>query len=87
MEKERMFALNLSFKEVMDSEGRELGVLHNIVIDARTGILTELVVKPASDLDTSGFKKENDYIFLPFDAVKSVRDVIVLDSERIRPRA
>ncbi len=84
MKKGRMFAQNLNLKEVIDSEGRELGVLHNIVMDPNTGILTKLVIEPASGLDTSGFKKESNYIFLPFDAVKSVRDVIVLDSERLR---
>ena len=87
MREGRMFAQKLSYKEVLDSEGREMGVLYNIVVDAKTGILTELVIKPASELDTSGFKKENDYILIPFDAVKSVRDVIVLDSERIKARA
>jgi len=87
MREGRMFAQKLSYKEVLDSEGREMGVLYNIVVDAKTGILTELVIKPASELDTSGFKKENGYILIPFDAVKSVRDVIVLDSEKIKTRA
>ncbi len=84
MKEGRIFAQKLGYKEVLDSEGREMGVLYNIVADAKTGILTELVIKPASELDTSGFKKERDYILIPFDAVKSVRDVIVVDSERIK---
>jgi len=87
MKEGRIFAQKLSYKEVLDSEGREMGVLHNIVADAETGILTRLVIEPASGLDTGGFKKENDYILIPFDAVKSVRDVIILDSERVKTRA
>lgn len=74
----------LNDKRVVDSEGSEVGVYHNIVADAGTGMLTELVVKPAAELDTSGFRKEDDYIFIPFDAVKAIKDVIVVDSGKIR---
>ena len=81
---EKISAQKMNDKTVMDSEGSEMGVLHNVVVDAGTGILTELVVKPAAELDTSGFKKENNYIFIPFEAVKAIGDVIVVDSTKIR---
>ncbi len=84
---EKISAEELNDKMVMDSEGSEIGVVHNIVVDAGTGMLTELVVKPATELDTSGFKKEDNYIFIPFEAVKAIRDVIVVDSEKIREHA
>jgi sporulation protein YlmC with PRC-barrel domain len=83
----KVSVLKLSDKRVMDSEGVEVGVLHNIVAEAGTGILKELVIKPADELDTSRFKKEEDYILIPFDAVKAVRDVIIVDSDRMRVRA
>lgn len=81
---EKISAQKLTDKLVMDSEGTEMGVLHNVVADAGTGTLTELVVKPATELDTSRFRKEGNYIIMPFDAVKAVGDVIVVDSEKIR---
>ena len=84
---QKISALKLSNKRVVDSEGSEMGMLHNIVADAGTGMLRELVVKPAEELDTSRFKKEGDYIFVPFDAGKAIKDGIVVDSEKIRPRA
>jgi len=84
MKMEKISAQKMNDKTVMDSEGSEMGVLHNVVVDAGTGILTELVVKPAAELDTSGFKKENNYIFIPFEAVKAIGDVIVVDSTKIR---
>ncbi|MCK4475979.1 MAG: PRC-barrel domain-containing protein [Methanophagales archaeon] len=87
MKMEKISAEELNDKMVMDSEGSEIGVVHNIVVDAGTGMLTELVVKPATELDTSGFKKEDNYIFIPFEAVKAIRDVIVVDSEKIREHA
>jgi len=42
----------------MDLDGREIGILHNIVVDGATGLLSELVVKPAAELDTTGFKAD-----------------------------
>ncbi|MHC1599556.1 MAG: PRC-barrel domain-containing protein [Candidatus Methanospirareceae archaeon] len=87
MKKQKISALKLSNKRVVDSEGSEMGMLHNIVAEAGTGMLRELVVKPAEELDTSRFKMEDDYIFIPFDAVKAIKDVIVVDSEKLRTRA
>ncbi|PXF51175.1 MAG: hypothetical protein C4B55_01850 [Candidatus Methanophagaceae archaeon] len=80
---EKISAQKLKHKKIMDSEGSEMGVLQNIVADAGTGILTELVVKPTAKLETSGFRKEGDCIFIPFEAVNSIRDVIVVDRETI----
>lgn len=81
---EKISAQKLNDKRVVDSDGIEMGVLHNVVVDTGTGTLTELIVKPATELDTSGFRREGNYIFIPFDAVKAVGDVIVVDSMKIR---
>ena len=68
----------------MDLDGREIGILHNIVVDGATGLLSELVVKPAAELDTSGFKEGDAYIFIPFQAVKAMKDVIIVDREEVQ---
>jgi len=80
----KMSSLMLSDKKVVDTEGGEVGVLHNLVADAGTGILTELVVKPAAELDTSKFKTDDGYLFIPFDTVTAIKDVIVVDIKQIR---
>lgn len=77
----KISAQKLSGKTVMDLDGSEIGILHNVVADVATGLLSELVVKPAAELDTSGFKEEGEYILIPFQAVKAVKDVIIVDSE------
>jgi len=82
--KSSVSAKALNHKRVVDTGGSELGVSHNIVADAETGMMIELKVKPKAKYDTSEFKKEGDYIFLPFDAVKGIKDVILVDSEKIR---
>ncbi|MHC1610064.1 MAG: PRC-barrel domain-containing protein [Candidatus Methanospirareceae archaeon] len=84
---QRISVLKLSNKRVVDSEGSEMGTLQNIVAEAGTGMLKELVVKPAEELDISKFKKEGNYIFIPFDAVRAIKDVIVVDSEKLGVRA
>jgi len=80
----KMSSLMLSDKKVVDSEGAEMGELHDMVADAETGILTELVVKPAAELDTSKFKTDDGYLFIPFDTVTAIKDVVVVDIKRIR---
>jgi sporulation protein YlmC with PRC-barrel domain len=80
----KMSSLMLSDKKVLDTEGGEMGVLHNIVADGGTGILTELVVKPAAELDTSKFKTDEGYLFIPFDTVTAIKDVIVVDIKLVR---
>lgn len=84
---QKISALKLSNKRIVDSEGSEIGTLHNIVAEAGTGMLKELVVKPAEELDKSRFREERGDIFIPFDAVKAIKDVIMVDSEKIRARA
>jgi len=74
----------LTDKKVVDLEGEVMGVLHNVVADTGTGILTELVVKPAAELDTSRFRTDNGYLFIPFDAVTAIKDVIVVDVDMMR---
>lgn len=83
----RISVLKLSNKRVVDSDGGEVGMLHNIVAEANTGLLRELVVKPSDELDTSKFKEEDGYVFIPFDAVSAVKDVIVVDTLKMRVRA
>ncbi len=83
----RVSVLKLSNKRVVDSDGGEVGMLHNIVAEANTGLLRELVVKPSDELETSKFKEEDGYIFIPFDAVSAVKDVIVVDTLKMRVRA
>jgi len=70
-------------KKVVDSDGTEIGSLHSITADAETGFLQKIFVKPSLELDTSRFKKQSDFIVIPFEAVSAVRDVVVIDSKKI----
>lgn len=84
---QKISAHELSNKRVVDSGGREIGLLKNMVAEAGSGMLKELIVKPAEKLDLSRFKTVENYIFIPFDAVSGIEDVIIVDSEKVHARA
>jgi sporulation protein YlmC with PRC-barrel domain len=75
----KLFAKNLSSKQVMATDGTELGVLFNIVMDVKTGNLIDLIVKPDLALDTSKYKTDEQYLLLPFESVRAIKDYIVVD--------
>ena len=75
----KIFAKNLSKKNVMSSDGSILGALYNVVIDIRTGELINLVVKPDMSVDRSMYHAEGNYMLIPFGAVRAIKDVMVVD--------
>jgi sporulation protein YlmC with PRC-barrel domain len=79
-----MFASELNHKRVVDTGGREIGRVDHIQVEATMGILTDLVVKATSKIKLSEFKKRRTFIAIPFDAVKAVKDVILVDSEKLK---
>jgi len=75
----RTFVRNLAGKEILTLEGAVLGELENIVLDTETGKLTDLVVKPNSDLPKNRYRKDGDFIRISFDSVCALKDYIVVD--------
>ncbi|MGZ4863630.1 MAG: PRC-barrel domain-containing protein [Halobacteriota archaeon] len=82
--KKEIFAKNLSNKQVMGSDGSDIGTLYDLIIDENTGDILDLKVKPDPDLNVQEFRTENDFIFLPFDAVRAIKDYIVVDRKLIK---
>ncbi|MCJ7541247.1 MAG: PRC-barrel domain-containing protein [Desulfobacterales bacterium] len=80
----RIFARNLRDKQVMSSDGVTLGILNNIVIDVKSGAVIDLVVKPDIALDKEKYKKEDEFILVPFDAVRAIKDYIVVDKNEAK---
>jgi len=73
------FSRNLSKKKVMSTDGMVIGTIRNIMVDLKSGEVTDLVVKPEQNFDTSNYAIEGDKLFIPFEAVKDIRDYIVVD--------
>ncbi|MDD2439047.1 MAG: PRC-barrel domain-containing protein [Methanosarcinaceae archaeon] len=72
-------------KQVMATDGTEIGTLNNIVMEVRGGNLIDLVVIPNENLDTSKYKKEDEFILLPFTSVSAIKDYIIIDKMKLLP--
>ena len=83
----RIFARNLRDKQVMSSDGVTLGILNNFVIDVRSGALVDLVIKPDIALDKERYHVQDDFLLVPFDAVRSIKDYVVVDKNLSKARA
>ncbi|HVL87465.1 MAG TPA: PRC-barrel domain-containing protein [Candidatus Thermoplasmatota archaeon] len=78
----RILASEVKGKTVMSDEGMMIGRLRNVVVEDKTGELTQVLVEPSDDVDPRLFKRDDrGYLVFPFDAVKSVRDVIVISTQ------
>ncbi|MCK4937268.1 MAG: PRC-barrel domain-containing protein [Methanosarcinales archaeon] len=75
----KIFARNLKDKQVMSSDGITLGVLNNFVIDVRTGTVIDLVIKPDIALDKEKYYVQDEFVLVPFDSVRSIKDYVVVD--------
>jgi len=76
----KIFVRNLlSNKQVMATDGAEIGILSNIVMEIKGGRLIDLMVTPNTNFETSKYKKEDNYILMPFDSVSAVRDYVIID--------
>ncbi len=80
----KVFTKNLSNKQVMATDGTELGILESIIMEDKTGDLIDLVVKPDMGLDTSRYQKEGQFIIMPFTSVNSIKDYIVIEKSLAR---
>ncbi|MCG7849988.1 MAG: PRC-barrel domain-containing protein [ANME-2 cluster archaeon] len=80
----RIFARNLRDKQVMSSDGITLGVLNNFVIDVRTGTVIDLVIKPDIALDKGKYYVQDEFVLVPFDSVRSIKDYVVVDKNLSR---
>jgi sporulation protein YlmC with PRC-barrel domain len=81
----KVFARNLLFnKQVMATDGTEIGTLSNIVVEIKGGHIIDLMVTPNPTFDVSRYKKEDNYILIPFDSVSAIKDYIIVDKMKAR---
>jgi sporulation protein YlmC with PRC-barrel domain len=76
----RVFARSLSRKKIMSNDGKLIGTLKNIRVDFDSGHIQEMLIHPDQTFDTSNYEMEDDKILkVPFEAVKDIKDYIVVD--------
>jgi len=75
-----ILAENLSGKDVMGSDGAELGSLYNITMDLSSGALQHLIIDPAeSVVDTDFEYSEQGRLLVPVERVTAVKDHMIVD--------
>lgn len=78
----KVFGKELHSKRVVSVDGADLGTLSDVVVDIKTGALVDLVVKPDINLDTSDFRNEEGHILISSEAVRSVKDNIIVETKK-----
>jgi len=49
------------------------------MVDFDTGLITDLVLEPDQSFDTTGYTLDGDRMLIPFEAVRDIKDFIVVD--------
>ena len=75
----KTFSRTLARKKVMSNDGMLIGTIKNIMVDLTTGQVVDLIVKPDDTFKTDGYKMDGDKMVVPFEAVKDIKDYIVVD--------
>ena len=75
----KTLARSLSKKKIMTNDGKMIGTLKNIIVDVDTGQIVDLIIHPDPSFDTTGYRVESDRLFINFEAVKDIKDYIVVD--------
>ena len=79
----RILAKNLANKKVMLTDGSELGFAADVIMDTRSGELVYLMVKPNPMIETSSYNMQDNYIIVPFEAVRAIKDYAIIDKNFI----
>ena len=76
----KKFATELRGKTVMTNDGQILGMIENFVVDTKSGELHHVLVVPADEIEPRLYKTDTQgRLVLPFNSMKAVRDVVVMD--------
>jgi sporulation protein YlmC with PRC-barrel domain len=78
------FARNLFNKQVMATDGTEIGTLNNIVVEIRGGNVIDMMITPNPNFDTSRYRKADNFILIPFDSVSAIKDYIIIDKMKAK---
>lgn len=77
---QEVLANQLKEKDVIGSEGAEVGALYNVTADVETGRLEQLIVTPTDRHDAFDFETDPQGRYLiPQSRVESVKDKLVVN--------
>jgi sporulation protein YlmC with PRC-barrel domain len=74
-----ILAENLSGKDVMGSDGAEIGSLYNITMDLPSGKLHDLVIEPAETYRGDFERDDEGRLLVPVTRVQAVKDHMIVN--------
>jgi len=74
-----ILARALSRKQIVTNDGKAVGSLRNLMVDFDTGLIMDLVIEPDQTFDTTGYTLDGERMLIPFEAVRDIKDFIVVD--------
>ena len=81
----KVFARNLLFnKQVMATDGTEIGTLSNVVVEIKGGNVIDLMVSPNPAFDITRYRKADNFILIPFSSVSAIKDYIIIDKMKAK---
>lgn len=81
---QKVFARNLFNKQVMATDGTEIGTLNNVIVEIKGGEVIDLIINPNPNFDTTRYRKIDNYILMPFDSVSAIKDYIIIDKMKAK---
>jgi len=78
----KVFSGSIAGKEVVNIDGMVLGELEDVIFDAQTGKLVDLLVKPDKELNRMKYREDGRFVLIPFSSVVAIKDYIVIDESR-----
>lgn len=79
----KILAKTLANKRVMLTDGSELGFASNVIMEMQSGDLLYLLVKPSAAVDISKYKTQDNYVMIPFEAVRAAKDYAIVDKKMV----
>ena len=64
--------------QVATNNARILGELEELIINDKTGKITDVVIKVETGRNVKGAKKKDDYLLVPFGKVEKVGEFIII---------
>ena len=73
-----VLASTLHNKPVLSTDGREVGVVHNLTVRPQTGTLDTLLVEPNGSVFNKGETTEEGYLRIPAEAINGFDDHLMV---------
>ena len=78
----KVFSGSIAGKKIVNIDAVVLGELEDVIFDAQTGKLVDLLVKPDKELNRMKYREDGRFVLIPFGSVVAIKDYIVIDESR-----